>query len=71
MHAEVKQHPSKARFVCKRDFSYFFQNWTLGCRGGSSPLRAIGAIASPKTYRSNFFHHDFEQFGKQHSIVLS
>jgi len=21
----------------------------------------------PKTYESNFFHHDFVQFGKQHS----
>jgi len=21
----------------------------------------------PKTYESNLFHHDFEQFGKQHS----
>ena len=29
-------------------------------RGG-----AIGAIAQPKTYESNFFHHDFVQFGKR------
>jgi len=28
---------------------------------------AIGAIAPPKTYESNFIHHDFVQFGKQHS----
>ena len=29
---------------------------------------AIGAIVPPpKTYESNFFHHEFEQFGKQHS----
>jgi len=25
-----------------------------------------GAIAPPKTYESNFFYHDFVQFGKQH-----
>ena len=32
-------------------------------RGG-----AIGAIAPPpKTNESNFIHHDFVQFGKQHS----
>ena len=29
--------------------------------------KAIGAIASPKTYESNFIHHDFVQFGKQSS----
>ena len=28
---------------------------------------AIGVIAPPKTYESNLFHHDFVQFGKQHS----
>jgi len=28
---------------------------------------AIGAIATPKTYENNFIHHDFAQFGKQHS----
>jgi len=40
---------------------------------------AIGAIAHPKTYESDFIHHDFVKFGKQHlrykailrSIVLS
>jgi len=26
---------------------------------------AIGAIAPPKTYKSNFFHHDFVQFRKK------
>jgi len=26
-----------------------------------------GAIAPAKTYESNFFHHGFVQFGKQHS----
>jgi len=26
-----------------------------------------GAIAPPKTYESNIIHHDFVQFGKQHS----
>ena len=25
------------------------------------------AIAPPKTYKSNFIHHEFVQFGKQHS----
>ena len=29
--------------------------------------KAIGAIAPTKTYESNFIHHDFVQFGKQHS----
>ena len=30
-------------------------------------MEAIGAVAPPKTYESNFFYHDFAQFGKQHS----
>jgi len=29
--------------------------------------KAIGDIAPPKTYESNFIHHDFVEFGKQHS----
>jgi len=29
--------------------------------------KAIGAIAPPKIYESYFIHHDFVQFGKQHS----
>jgi len=29
--------------------------------------RRGGAIAPPKTYESNFIHHDFVQFRKQHS----
>jgi len=32
--------------------------------GADSGGAAIGAIAPPKTYESNFFHHDFLQFGK-------
>jgi len=28
---------------------------------------AIEAIVPPKTCKSNFIHHDFEQFGKHHS----
>jgi len=28
---------------------------------------AIGTIAPPKTYESNFIHHRFPQFGKEHS----
>jgi len=43
--------------------------------GADSTGAAIGAIAPPKTYESNFFHHDFEQFGKPYSrykaILLS
>jgi len=31
-------------------------------RGGSRG--AVGAIAPPKTYESNFIHRDFVQFGK-------
>ena len=34
---------------------------------GRIQVGAIGAIGPPKTYESNFFHHDFEQFRKQHS----
>jgi len=37
----------------------------LHLRGVSRGL--IGAIAHPKTYESNFIHHNFVQFGKQHS----
>jgi len=25
--------------------------------------KTIGAIAPPKTYQNNFYHHDFAQFG--------
>jgi len=35
------------------------QGWIQGGR--------LGRSLPPKTYESNFFHHDFEQFGKQHS----
>jgi len=30
-------------------------------------MGAIGVIASPKTYESNFIHNEFVQFGKQYS----
>jgi len=30
----------------------------------ADPGGAIGAIAPPKTYESNIFHHDFVQFRK-------
>jgi len=33
---------------------------------GRIQWRAIGAIAPLKTYESNFVHHYFVQFGKQH-----
>jgi len=29
--------------------------------------KVIATIAPPETYESNFIHHDFVQFGKQHS----
>jgi len=29
--------------------------------------RESGTIAPPKTYESNFFHHNFVQFGKKRS----
>jgi len=32
---------------------------------------AIGAIDPPKTYKSDLFHHDFVQFGKQHVKTYS
>jgi len=31
---------------------------------GADPVGEIGAIAPPKAYESNFFHHNFVQFGK-------
>jgi len=34
------------------------------CGPGTDPG---GSIAFPKTFERNFFHHDFEEFGKQHS----
>jgi len=40
------------------------------CKGllaGADPGGAIVTIAPPKTYISNFVHHDILQFGKQHS----
>jgi len=53
------------RFSSCHDEAYLF--W-----GGSKG--EIGAIASPIIYESNFIHHDFLQFGKQHSrykVILS
>jgi len=46
-----------------------FMNVHLHCIRGRIQGGAIGAIAiaPPKTYESNFIHHNFEQFGKQHS----
>jgi len=41
-----------------------FQKHILS-RGGSR--WAVGAIAPPKAYESNIIHHNFVQFGKQHS----
>jgi len=41
-------------------------NYTGLLKPGVDPGGAIGAIAPPKTYESNFFLHDFVQFGKQH-----
>jgi len=51
----------------------------LHYQGRSGSRGAIGAIAPPKTYESNFIHHDLIQFRKKHlrnrailpSIVLS
>jgi len=50
-----------------------YNSHTAPCTvSGADPRRAI---ETPKTYKSNFFHHDFVQFGKQHSrykaILLS
>jgi len=33
----------------------------------SKRILSNAAIAPPKTYESSFVHHDFVQFGKQHS----
>jgi len=44
---------------CAKDQMKHNQGWIQ--RG------VMGAIAFPRTYESNFIHHDFVQFGKQHS----
>jgi len=41
---------------------YFVQS-----SAGADSRGAIAAIIPPKRYESNFIHHDFVQFGKQHS----
>jgi len=38
---------------------YLHASDRVGSRGGT--------IAPPKTYESNFIHHNFVRFGKQHS----
>ena len=38
------------------------------CDQGRIQGEEIGAIAPPKIFESNFFHHDFEHFRKQHSL---
>ena len=41
---------------------------------GADPGGTIGVIAPPNTYKSNFIHHNFLQFRKQHSqlkVILS
>jgi len=40
-------------------------NYYIAYRGGSKG--GDWGDRPPKTYESNFFHHDFVQFGKQHS----
>ena len=37
------------------------------CAQGLIQEGAIGTIIHPQTHKSNFNHHDFVQFGKQHS----
>ena len=46
-------------------FEKTFYTFVPDAKGGFRG--SIGAIASPKTHESNFIHHDFLQFGKQHS----
>jgi len=43
------------RSLCERSVEH---------QSGTDPR---GSDRPPKTYESNFIHHDFEQFGKQHS----
>ena len=40
-------------------------------QGGSRGRGRLGRPLLPKTYENNFFHHDFVQFGKQHSRYKS
>ena len=52
--------------VCIDDLQVFCKNYSYPWNTNPRPIqgRAIGVIAPPKTYESNFFHHDFVQFGK-------
>jgi len=50
--------------------SYVIQkSWFISSHlhSGSGSDPGVGAIGATKTYESNFIHHDFLQFGKQHS----
>jgi len=42
-------------------------SWHLRSRRDAGGGSSGGAIDPPKTYESNFYHHDFIKFGKQHS----
>jgi len=45
-------------------FTYGYAEYLLLVEAGADPRGATGTIASPKTYESNIFHHDFVQFRK-------
>jgi len=43
-------------------------SWSgFSVQSGAIQRGAMGAVALPTTYESNFIHHDFVQFGKQNS----
>ena len=61
--AQILKHDWRSRIYAKP------WNFPIEWRINKEPqtLDLGGTIASPKTYESNFIHHDFVKFGKQHS----
>jgi len=71
------QHVNPDLSRCKHSGSFYLACFASVCKiftaavsqsqTGADPGGAIGAVSPLKTYKSNFFHNDFLQFGKQHS----
>ena len=60
-HDKKAEQPSKRRHIKRNSGNNSIK------QPGADPGEEIGAISAPKTHESNFFHHNCEQFGKQHS----
>jgi len=56
----LKHHPTD-------DFSKMFSKSKSYVTIGTDPRECDWGDRRPKTYGSNFIHHDFVQFGKRHS----